>query len=97
MEENQLEELLKEIIVLDDKGVACFDKGRIFGYDTNCGEFVPIEPHCIECGCRLMNDNVLCAFGYITVLADHCKNESDYCVCEEKGDKKIEQIEGEKK
>ena len=92
MEEDDFEEL-KKIIELDDKGVTCIDTG----FDNDgC---IPLEPHCIECGRRLINDNVLFAFGYVTEFADHwgCKNESDYCVCEEKDDKKIEQIEGEDK
>ena len=73
MEEDDLEEL-KKIIVLDDKGVTCIEHEE-YGW-------IPLEPHCIECGCRLMM-----FFGYVNEFADHCNNESDYCVCEEKGDK----------
>ena len=72
MEENEMEEL-KKIIVLNDKGVTCFEH-KEHGW-------IPLEPHCIECGRRLINDNVLFAFGYVTEFADQCKNESDYCVC----------------
>ena len=74
---------LLEMIVLDDKGVTCFDH-------TDYG-FVPLEPHCLECGHRLMNELVL----YVSEFATHCNNDTDYCDC--KGDKEIElATEGEK-
>ena len=72
MEEDDLEEL-KKIIVLDDNGVACFEH-EDYGW-------VQLEPHCIECGRRVMYDG----FGYITKLV-YCENDFthyDHCYCED--------------
>ena len=78
MEENEMEEL-KKIIVLNDKGVTCFEHK-----EHGC---IPLEPHCIECGRRLINDNVLFAFGYVTEFVEHCKSDGLKVVsaCEECG------------